>query len=134
MDFGGAADEIDASQQNLPVTIDLRPGGMSYSGTFRDRPNTYYTGLTASLTHATGGKKADYLSGNGLQNVLRDGDGNDHLVGRHQTDYRFGGVGNDTYEYRQSDGSDRISEAGAGGKDTLFIRGVDNFDDFAEDL
>lgn len=134
MDFGGSQDEIDASQQSLPVTIDLRPGGVSYSGSYQNRPHTYYTGLSASLTNATGGSGFDYLSGNGLQNVLRGGNGNDHLIGRKQDDFLFGGAGNDTYEYRQSDGNDRIFEAGAGGNDTLTIWGVNNLDDLPEDL
>jgi Ca2+-binding RTX toxin-like protein len=123
-------DLIDATAQTTGVTIDLRPGMVSYTGRSFSQPrqNTYQLSLSSRIEQARGGAGNDWLSGDELANRLAGGAGNDVLIGRQGDDDLIGGTGNDIYTYRFGDGHDFIHDQGlANDRDVLRIEGFGDF-------
>ncbi len=123
-------DAIDATSQSVDVTIDLRPGMVSYTGRHFSQPrqHTFHLSLSSRIEQARGGSGNDWLSGDELANRLDGGAGNDVLTGRQGDDELVGGVGNDIYVYRFGDGHDSIQDQGlASDRDVLRIEGFGDF-------
>lgn len=126
----GGVDSIDASNQTVGVTIDLRPGMVSYTGRNFSQPrqHTYLLSLSSRIEHALGGSGNDWLSGDELANRLVGGAGNDVLTGRQGNDELKGDAGNDIYIYRFGDGHDSMQDQGlASDRDVLRIEGLGDF-------
>lgn len=89
--------------------------------------------LLAPSIKVTGNALNNKLTGNGLANSLTGLDGNDTLDGGLGADKMQGGRGNDTYKIDNI--SDKVSESGNGGFDTVMVRvdlikPIDNIEHF----
>jgi serralysin len=116
----GGNDTIDASDQVLPVVIDLREGAASSigrrgKGTDWNRPASGNVRIAFGtvIENAVGGSGNDVLIGNDVANRLEGGGGNDVL---------YGGGGSDTFVFEGSFGTDRIRDAEPG--EHLVFRGI----------
>jgi Ca2+-binding RTX toxin-like protein len=91
---GGGADSVDLSAMGGAIEVDL-----SKAGTWQDVANGRgFVGLT-DIENVVGGRRADGLTGNDLDNVLTGGKGNDLLEG---------GGGSDTFVILADSGRDRV--------------------------
>ena len=127
-------DVVTAVGSNLPSTIDLRPGGKSFS---RSGSQTPYTSLNSYFTRVhdgIGGDANDVLVGNELDNNLEGNAGNDLFVGGIGNDTMMGGAGNDYYVFRAGYGADTIDEQGGGGLDILRVEGMYDLDSLHTDV
>ncbi len=127
----GGYDKIDASDQLIPVRIDLRPGSFQRIGGNLDNLSITF-GTT--LEEAIGGSAADRLTGNDSVNRLFGNDGDDRLEGYGDNDFLFGGGGNDNYVYKLNDGDDIIDELSGAGRDTITVGLFLGLDSFTDDL
>jgi serralysin len=112
---GGGTDTYDMSNYATGVSIDLRPGQWSVTstdqlanlnGAFRNEPvyaqgNVYNSLLYQNdarslIENAIGGMGQDTLVGNGADNLMQGGTGNDGLTGDLGDDRLFGQDGNDS--------------------------------------
>ena len=131
-DFGGV-DTIDASGPHK-VTIDLRPGASSYQIWNNARIAYINLAYDAEIENAIGSDGSDMITGNGWDNRIAAGSGNDLIEGGVGNDRLLGGAGGDTYIYQFADGNDVIDERGSGGHDRLEINGILGFNDFSKDI
>ena len=127
----GGTDTFDASNQVLPVEIDLLPGAYSSIGIRRTEaelrldipafatraPTPTYDGrdnlaiaFGTQIENARGGGAADRLAGNGAANRLEGNGGDDTLSGGAGADTLAGGAGNDALD-------------GGAGEDTAVLSG-----------
>ncbi|MFZ5775626.1 MAG: M10 family metallopeptidase C-terminal domain-containing protein [Thermodesulfobacteriota bacterium] len=104
----GGLDTLDLSGWSTPCTIDLNPGHFSSCGSMT---NNIAIAFNSEVENATGGRGADIINGNAVNNRLDGGAGNDQL---------FGGAGNDTLV--AGAGDDLL--AGGEGTDTLILAGL----------
>jgi len=118
----GGIDTIDASAQELPVQIDLRPGAHSSIGRYgsgadwsRPAEANLFIWKDSVIEHAVGGAGDDTLIGNDAANRLVGGAGNDTLRGGVGNDRLWGGSGDD-HLYGEA-GHDRLD--GGDGDDLL---------------
>lgn len=88
----GGIDTLNLSEFTKPQRVDLAPGAFSDIGGGRGNLAIY---LTTSIENAVGGKGADNLTGNALDNRLEGGAGNDTLSGGAGNDSLVGGAGRD---------------------------------------
>lgn len=101
----GGDDTLDASDQVLPVDVDLRAGAFSsvgiYSSTFDQWRATDNVAIAygAIIENAVGSAHADTLTGNDTANVLSGNSGDDDLRGNGGDDRLDGGAGIDTAWY-----------------------------------
>ncbi|CUH80524.1 M10 family metallopeptidase C-terminal domain-containing protein [Tropicibacter naphthalenivorans] len=79
---GGGIDTLDMSGAAGSIRVDLREGGFSSGAGLTNNISIAYG---AQVEHAVGSVYADDLRGNGLDNDLRGGWGNDLLVGSYET-------------------------------------------------
>ena len=101
----GGNDTIDASEQRLPVVIDLREGAYSSigaassygAGRNRTAEDNLAIAFGAKIENAIGGRGDDLLVGNDLANRLEGGDGADILTGGGGADVLVGGSGADVF-------------------------------------
>ena len=124
---GSGVDTLDASDVRTltpaaaaDMTIDLRPGAMSYAGLPRDgvsaagRVSINYGSV---IENAIGSPGRDDIFGNDADNVLSGGLGNDFIRGSAGNDSVNGGEGNDRLD--GGPGNDRID--GGPGIDTVML-------------
>ena len=124
---GGGVDTLDASDVTArssnvaDVTLDLRPGALSYT----DYPKSYITqgGLVAInygtvIENAIGSPGRDAIFGNWSDNSLAGGAGNDTITGSAGNDTLIGGAGDDTL-IDDLTGANRFD--GGDGDDTLVL-------------
>lgn len=128
-DAGGDADVIDASNQVLGATITLQEGQYSSIGAVQDN---VVIAFGTTIENATGTLRADVITGNEVENILRGLGGDDVLTSAGGNDQMFGGSGDDRYIYNIGDAHDIIDEEKMAGRDILEIRmgetfGVEDF-------
>ncbi|WP_431857396.1 M10 family metallopeptidase C-terminal domain-containing protein [Azospirillum sp.] len=125
----GGSDTIDASQQTLGATIDLRAGAFSSIGTNGAGELAVHNVAIAygvTIENAVGGAGGDTLIGNASANILIGGGGDDTLTGGAGNDTLDGGPGIDTAVYSGPRGAYDITRSGssfiithAGGSDAI---------------
>lgn len=120
----GGTDTIDASDQVLPVVIDLREGEASSigrKGTGRDLGKVASDNIRIAfgtvVENAVGGAGDDVLRGNDAANRLTGGGGDDVLRG---------GGGSDVFVFGGDFGRDRIEDIADG--EALVFEGIDPLD------
>ncbi|KAF0158869.1 MAG: putative rhizobiocin/RTX toxin and hemolysin-type calcium-binding protein, partial [Rhodocyclaceae bacterium] len=112
LDGGAGNDTADFSDATLAVTVVLA-AGTAGTGTATGGS----TDILIGIENLIGGGGGDTLSGDDNDNVLTGNAGNDTLKGGAGNDTLLGGLGNDTYIV--DDMQDTLSEAAAGGTDTV---------------
>ncbi|MDG1806457.1 MAG: M10 family metallopeptidase C-terminal domain-containing protein [Pirellulaceae bacterium] len=125
----GGTDTIDASDQFIGASFDLRPGGFNLIG-----QGVVSIAFGVDIENAIGTQFDDKFVGNELANVLEGTAGNDVFEGYGGNDLLKGGANNDTYIYKNDDGMDVINEDFGGGRDNIDIGLFLGMDDFSEDL
>ncbi|TDQ80908.1 hemolysin type calcium-binding protein [Dongia mobilis] len=130
---GGGTDTISAANQTRGVTIDLTDGNFSSIG-IKNNGQTALSNIAiaynAIIENAIGSKGNDTINGNGVDNEIWSGAGNDRIRSFGGNDKLYGEAGNDTLE--GGDGNDYL-DGGIGddilwsgpGEDTL-IGGAGN--------
>ncbi len=88
----GGIDTLDASRFAASQRIDLNAGTFSDIGGQIENVSIAYG---ATIEHAVGGRGADTITGNAVQNFLYGGDGADTLFGGNGNDRLYGGAGGD---------------------------------------
>lgn len=124
-------DSIDAGQQSLGATIDLRAGHFSSVGTNgADGQAVGNVSIAYGVTieNVTGGSGNDALIGNAVSNILIGGAGNDTLTGAEATDTLEGGAGIDTAVFSADRSNYNISRSGATVTITHRANGTDGTD------
>ncbi|MBL8891711.1 MAG: M10 family metallopeptidase [Planctomycetaceae bacterium] len=113
-------DTLDASNFGVDQSIDLRPGRFNNIG-----ENSHSVMIThdTRIENALGGRGADRIIGNELNNLLVGNGGNDILEGRGGTNLLMGGAGNDTYIWRLGDVWSTIDENRSTGRDEIHVFG-----------
>ncbi|MBH9576064.1 Ig-like domain-containing protein [Inhella proteolytica] len=119
----GGVDTLDASALGSGVSLDLRPGRQSSTGTADDgRTAVGNLGIPGSswIEHAIGTAQDDVLLGNSLDNQLTGGLGNDWLDGAEGTDTAVFAGRRADYELSTAFGKTYVkARDGASGFDTL---------------
>jgi hypothetical protein len=113
-------DTIDASNFGTDQYIDLRPGRLNSIG---ENSHSLQISHDTRIENAIGGRGADRIVGNELNNLLVGNAGNDTLEGRGGTDLMMAGAGNDSYIWRIGDGWDTINEDRGAGRDEIRVHG-----------
>jgi Ca2+-binding RTX toxin-like protein len=116
----GGGDKLHYGAYTTRVEVDLGTGsatGVTFGA----------AGRVFRIENVTGGRAADLLIGDGLDNRLRGGDGNDEIYGRGGNDHLWGDDGHD--KLIGADGRDEIF--GGSGKDYL-DGGHDHFSDLLQ--
>ena len=143
---GGGVDKLDASEQQLAVTLDLRAGAFSSIGMagaypdYKARDNVAIA-FGVTIEDARGGAGDDRLAGNAVDNSLEGGRGDDMLRGDAGDDRLDGGTGTDTAVYADAidryafrltgDGWLDIAHMAENGDGTDRVRSIEMFE-FAE--
>ncbi len=119
----GGIDTLDASALGSGVSLDLRPGRLSSTGTADDgRTAVGNLGIAGGswIEHAIGTAQDDVLLGNSLDNQLTGGLGNDWLDGAEGTDTAVFSGRRADYEVSTAFGKTYVkARDGASGFDTL---------------
>ena len=131
----GGEDRLDASAQTSSVTLDLRPGGISYSGNLGAGDaviGRVAIAFGTAIENARGGSGADLIIGSAAGNEIDGGAGADRMVGgpgddafdadptqRGGADTMIGGPGNDAYWI--GDAGDVVIEDAGEGTDTVWV-------------
>ena len=140
-DAGGAVDTIDAQLAGAGVTVALGAAGIEriFGSDFNDLINATGESIPVVISGQggndtlTGGNGNDVIRGQSGNDRLNGGGGNDFLVGEEGNDTIDGGAGADTISYSLSTGPVTINLAlgtvvndGAGGNDTILSQSVEN--------
>ncbi|MEF8754990.1 MAG: calcium-binding protein [Accumulibacter sp.] len=119
---GGAGDDtyfVDVAGDSVVEALDAGVDSVRSYASFTLAANVEHLTLLGDAgLSGTGNALANLLTGNTGANTLTGGDGNDTLDGGTGADVLAGGLGDD--RYYTDDGGDTVSEAAAGGVDTVF--------------
>lgn len=104
---GAGRDTLDLSGFGGRQTIDLNAGRFSDVGGFKGNLSI---AVGCKIENAVGGRGADIIHGNGLNNVLRGGRGADVLAGGAGDDRMTGGPGADGFVFVAGSGRDLVRD------------------------
>lgn len=118
---GDGTDMINFAKFSMGVTYSLWASGWQNVGASNgETENIAGWVRTHRFENVVGSKKADNLTGNGEDNVIKGGKGNDTLAGMGGDDKIIGSAGNDTFVFGANSGTDLV-KGFQQGSDTLRI-------------